>query len=62
MKFTLIAAIATLATVAAGTPTMSGFEVREAEAEAVGLVPRVRFFLSPPFHSTWLLRGLEAIC
>lgn len=45
MKFTLITAIATLATVVAGTPTMSALEAREAEAEAAGLVPRV----SPPF-------------
>ncbi|EUC28292.1 hypothetical protein COCVIDRAFT_38683 [Bipolaris victoriae FI3] len=40
MKFTLITAIATLATVVAGTPTMSALEAREAEAEAAGLVPR----------------------
>jgi hypothetical protein len=42
MKSTLfIAVAAALSTAVVGTPTLSGLEAREAEAEAAGLVPRV---------------------
>jgi hypothetical protein len=37
---------AILAAAVAGTPTLSDLETREAEAESVGLLPRVR--LKPP--------------
>ena len=43
---TIVAILAAFTASVAGTPTLSGLEAREAEAEAAGLLPRVRSLLS----------------
>jgi hypothetical protein len=39
---TILAVLMAFTTAVAGTPTMSALEAREAEAEAAGLLPRVK--------------------